>query len=100
MRSFTVPDRSPEEFVATVRVAAREHGFAAMIELDVRGDLLEVRLIRLGTSRLLFRLTRDPGGGFAARLEDVRMALTHAPMRERFESGFEGVIRKLGGEVL
>ncbi len=99
MRSFTVPDRSPEEFAASARVAAREHGLAGLVSVEVRDDVMEVELSRLGTSRLLYHLAREEGGGFSAHLEDARIAMTHAPMRALLESRFGDVIRHLGGEV-
>ena len=98
MDSFVVRDRSPEQFADRVRAAALEQGLADALSVRVRGDVLEVRFSRLGTSVLRYHLDRRDGG-FAAQLAESRMAAFHAPFRATLESRFADVIRHLGGRV-
>lgn len=95
MRSFEVDDADPRSFVARVEAEVQNRSLGDVVSVRLDGDRLIVRFRYLGTSELTYRVvSRDRG--FAAELEDQRVATLHAPFRAPFEDRFDQVLGTVG----
>lgn len=95
MRAFEVDDVDPRGFVARVEAEVQDRSLDDVVSVRLDGDRLIVRFRYLGTSELTYRLeSRDRG--FAAQLEDQRVASLHAPFRAPFEDRFDRVLDTVG----
>jgi len=95
MRSFEVEDVDARGFVARVEAEVRDRSLDDVVSVRLDGDRLIVRFRYLGTSELTYRLMPRERG-FAAELEDQRVASLHVPFRAPFEDRFDTVLDTVG----
>jgi hypothetical protein len=99
MRAFEVRGESSVAFVTRVKAELATRGMDHVVQVDHRGDRIEVRLSYLGRSRVSFRLEEE-AGRFAARPEAATISPLHLPFRQRVDAQLDALLGELGATLL
>ena len=99
MRTFEVHGESSVAFVTRVRAELATRGMDQVIQVEHRGDHIEVRLSYLGRSKVSYRIEED-GNRFVAQPGPVSISPLHVPFRQRVDAQLDALVGDLGAKLL
>lgn len=99
MKSFEVPEESPEKFARKVERALQTTMLGKITRLKVDEEFFKIRFIQAGRSELVFSLDRRESG-FSVQLQKESIAFTHSLLRGEIENTLQNILIRLGAQKI